>query len=118
MTLEEVLQQVESTEVSVTLNVASSYWPFIREARKLEAVHSLMTLLRTDASLAARVLDRIRLLCNKEVDPRYEHPDDTAIAIYLDALATIGSDVLGEAAQLVQDTHELWWAKRILLERK
>jgi hypothetical protein len=113
MTTHGALQEVETLEFSARLNLASNLRLFYLAASREAAVGVLAAGLRHDPDgMGSVLLTRILDLSRVTVDPRYRHPSDAALAVYLWLLGQ--SSPLGAvAAEVIAQTPQCWWASRV-----
>jgi hypothetical protein len=109
----ELITQVEGTAFAVHVGVASGFKQFGRLLRSQKAVDALAQAARSDADIARIVLGRLVRLSRLRIDPRYENPNDVAIAAYLVVLASASSQLYRIAVDEVLSSTNLWWAAQI-----
>ena len=93
--------------VSIRLGIISGYRHLTSVIATLEEAQALLKLEMND------LRNRAAVLLDKEIDMAYQHPDDTAITIYLWELNQRDRHA---ASQLVENRIEgknLFWAKKI-----
>jgi len=113
MSLRDLIQEVESHEFSGKLNMASDFRLFLRLANREESVRSLVGTMRSSGDHTEEILGRINDLTHLSIDPRYEHPYDAALAVYLWALYFAGSELSFSAANLVDGAPQCWYSKKL-----
>lgn len=107
-----LFEDIESHEFASRLNVASNLVTFLRDARNQVSVIAIFEELDEKEKLF-QVLTRLIDLSRKTVDPRYENPLDTALAVYLWLLSLKNSEVASLGAQFILKCSQCWWAERI-----
>jgi hypothetical protein len=60
-----------------------------------------------------KVAERLADLCEQPIDPQYENPGDTALAVYLWLLDTYDRDLARRCAEKVLAAPRCWWAWRV-----
>ena len=112
MTPSEIFSVIESHEFAARLNVASSLDAFLRAAKEENSVQQLFKELASTQHLSA-LLERVIRLSQVPVDPRYENPGDTALAIYV-WLASFRGTAYGRLlAQYSSTALQCWWSSKI-----
>ncbi len=113
MSWQQALSEIESTEFDVKLNVVSSMGAFFRAAAKESVVIDLYQSMRESGDAGEEVLGRIYDLSQLAVDPRYENPKDTPLAILL-WLTYFTEPAYGQiAANYVDRAPQCWYAKKL-----
>ena len=116
--LPELMDTIESVTFSVQANVASGTETFLHIVKSSPAFQELQKM-TSDLAVLNKVMQRIVMLCRKETDPKYEHPDDVAIATYLLVLYTLPRTVDLEMASLqvtityTRKDNRLFWARHV-----
>lgn len=104
--MKELFDKIEGL-ISLQLGIASGYKQLMHMIRSLDESQALLKLEMND------LRNRAAILLDKEINTAYQHPDDTAITIYLWALNQKDRHA---ASQLVENRIEgknLFWAKKI-----
>ena len=118
MTLREAISTVESHEFAARVGVASDWATLIAAIESERAVCDICG----DPSNARRVAERVLDITRVQVDPRYEHPLDMALAAYLIVLEKLDRDLAQLVAASMLRIPQLWWgsklARRILLDAR
>jgi hypothetical protein len=112
MNLKDAMAQIESDEFFAELAIASDVKLFLKFARQKAPVRSLLRELTSDAAQISVAL-RIRSLLDREYDPEFLRPWDTALAIYLWALNAVQSPIAKSLAADAASAPNLWWAKQV-----
>jgi len=115
MTLLKLFAALESMEFANEVSVASSKRMFVNAVSRTGQFADLCERSKS-AEVASHVLGRIAALCQLEVDYRYQHPQDVALAAYLLALSASGSSACPTACEVILGARQTWWAKRIAAE--
>jgi hypothetical protein len=110
--MEKLMLQIESYEFAALLNIASDFKVFWRAAYREEVTKELIQQLLDSPKNIWLVFKRTVDLSQQEIDPQYENPWDTALAVYLWALSMVNLEVAQTAAGFVINTENGWWAKK------
>ena len=108
--MEELFAQIESHRTAARVNVASGQVSFLQAADALEPVQKLGDLARVSVTNRAAIISRVGRLVAMRVDPRYQNPHDSALAIYLRVLHPVDKELAWIAASAVLDARNCWWA--------
>ena len=110
MTLDELMQAIETHQFAAELNVVSGTSAFYRALRNHHFFGELTSTLK-DRSSREALTARLLKLCNEQIDPQYENPFDTAMTIYLTALDDSDNPAaLAHIADSVSKAPNCWWA--------
>ncbi len=119
--MRELFSSIESHEFSAHVNVASDLKTFLQAATQQKPTKDLLELLDDPVNhlnLFNQIMDLVRV----RTDPRYQHPWDTPLAIYVWALSLKNLELANLAAESVNQLSQTWWAARIsrnlLLDRQ
>jgi hypothetical protein len=107
-----VIAEVESPRFAALLGVVSTLNRFTWAMMQQPAVKTLCSLLTTQADVQ-HVVARVSDLIQEANDPRYGHPHDLPIAIYLSVLDTCAPDAARRPSELALATRNLWWGKLV-----
>jgi hypothetical protein len=113
MNWEQAIEEVESIEFDAQVNVASSTRGFFKAAARHSAVAQLLSCLSESGESAEELLGRIYQFSQFAVDPRYRHPKDTALAIFLWVMVSDKPEYGQLAAQFVDFAPNCWHAKKM-----
>lgn len=116
MNWEQALSEIESLEFDVRLNVASSLPLFLKAARQEPAVIGLYHELVQNVEVRYTIFRRLSDLSNSSVDPKYENPKDTALAVLLCLLELTSPKFAQIAARFVTNANNCWYAKKVSSE--
>ena len=120
MTLTDAMARIESLEFDVLVNVASDFQTFLLAAQQEEAVWFLYRALKKQEN-CRRLLSRIMVIRDRDIDERYVNPGDTALTVYLWGIHLHDWELAKLAAVIVLEARQCWWARRlaqhILLEQ-
>jgi hypothetical protein len=111
----QLLEQAESIQFATELNVVSSERLFESALRQHPVVRGIFGHLVDEESreqLAVRLAD----LLSRDVDPRYQHPHDVALAVYLRLLDVCDPQLGALAATTAIRQPNLWWARSVAME--
>lgn len=115
MSVKEAIKEIESHIFAAKLNVASDIRTFFVAARRENAVGQLLLALAS-SEVREQVLMRSLELAGQAVDPRYENPRDTALAVYV-WLMSLKDWLLTEImAEAIGQAPQCWWARKISRE--
>lgn len=109
----ELTAQIQSPEFSAKINLASGRHLLIRILESDEVVLSLIAIIREAPEHALQILSRVEQLSRLHINPRYENPNDTAIATYCWALFQADPDLGRIAATFAASAAGVWWAREI-----
>jgi hypothetical protein len=112
VTLREALNNVESGAFAVRMNAASDLATFQRRSAREPAVLTLASCV-LDRRAALTVLHAALQLTGERGDFRFEHPHDTALAVYVLVLAGAHPELARVLAEHALSVPRLWWAQRI-----
>jgi hypothetical protein len=112
MTLDEAMKEIESHEFAARVNVASDLTTFLQAAQAEPSVNCLLEELDSPEMRPA-VLSKVYELTQRQVDPRYENPWDTALAVYVWAMSLRDLDLAKVAAKEVVQVPQCWWAAKL-----
>ena len=114
----EALDEIESVEFDVWLNVVSSFSLYMKGVRKQPAVTALYRAMQESEEALETVLDRVCQLSRREIDTRYANMNDTPLSVYLWLLslcrrtyATVGALCVAGAP----NCHYAWKVTRTIL---
>ena len=108
------INEIESLEVDVRLNVVSSFSRFLKAARREPAVLALHQKMQESGEVSEEVLGRIYELSTEETDPLYENPRDTSLAILLWLLFLKQMTHAKIAAHRVAGTPNCHYARKVV----
>ncbi|HXK11464.1 MAG TPA: hypothetical protein VMT70_17600 [Vicinamibacteria bacterium] len=102
---------IESTTFDAAAGVASDLDTMIETA----AGAPVSELLRAAGGATGQLslMHRILELADRDFDPRYQNPADTAITVYLWALSTVRPSLAEAVATTVLGLRNGWWAPRM-----
>lgn len=110
-----LLEQTESIQFATELNVVSSERLFESALRQHPVVSDICGHL-TDEESREQLAVRLADLLYRDVDPRYEHPHDVAVAVYLRLLDVCDPQLGALAATTAVKQPNLWWARSVAME--
>jgi hypothetical protein len=82
--------------------------------RSLESdidIKSLVDLVNEKPEIASQILDCVGELCRISINPRYENPNDVAIAAYCWVLFQFSPNIGKMAAAIACTAKVTWWAR-------
>ena len=113
MNWQEALEQIQSVEFDINLNVASSTDAFYEAVAGQPAVLDAYRLMRSSGDHVEDVLGKLRDLTWAETDPRYENPNDSSLAALLWLTNFAASDYATIAATWVDQAPRCWHSKKL-----
>ena len=113
MNWQEALEEICSVEFDVRLNVVSGTNSYFRAAAQHPAVQEAYRKMFESGDVREEVLGLIYDLAGEPVDPQFENPNDTALAILLWLTNFTAPDVVESAATRVDQTPHCWYAKKL-----
>jgi hypothetical protein len=112
MTLEEVMNRIESPSFSAVANLASGLKTFLRIVADQPEVQALAEQIKS-AGVPITVFGRILDLATSPVEEGCEHPADAALAVYLWLLAGQDQQYAEIAAGTILVGDHYWWARKV-----
>ncbi len=106
------MEIIESQEFRFIANQAAGLRAFKRIVEEQEVFPALIQF-ASDKSGGLALLKRILELTSRNVDESYEHPDDTALAVYLLGLDAAASEYAQMASYLALSVSRIWWSRKI-----
>ena len=113
MNWQEALEEIRSVEFDVSLNVVSGTNSYFRAAAQHPAVQEAYRQMFESGDVREEALGLIYDLAGEPVDPQFENPNDTALAILLWLTNFSAPDVVESAASRVDKTPHCWYAKKL-----
>ena len=113
MNWQEVLNGILSSEFDATLNVVSSTNGFFRAVGEHPTVREAYRQMLESGELREDAIGHIFDLASKEIDPRFENPHDTALAVLLWLTTFAANDNVQVAAVYVDQAPQCWYAKKL-----
>ena len=115
MSPDQIFRKIESPEFALTLGLSGSRTRAMQTLVRLPEVEDLLKVLGEDVEATRMVANRAATLVETEIDLRYTHPADAAIAVYLRALDILNSDLaLVLASTMARLRTNLWWSLPII----
>ncbi len=112
MTQAEAMREIEGHAFAARVNVGSDLRTFLRAAQEEPAVKFLFAELSREEA-ANTLVQRVSELSGEPVDPRYENPWDSALAIYLWMLSLKAPHLARIAAEATAQAAQCWWARTL-----
>jgi hypothetical protein len=109
---QQLLTRIESPTISAMVNVVSGFKQFVRAIAALPETKQLVKQVRSEDDVR-RLIQRIIELSAATHDENYEHPNDTALAIYLWVLNVTQPAAARAVTPVVRECHGCWWAPRL-----
>ena len=113
MNWQEALSEIQSHEFAANLNAVSSMGAFFRASSREPAVVALYGRMLESEEVREEALGRIHDLSRLQVDPRYENPNDTPLAILLWLTYFAAPAYSGVAATMINRAPQCWYAKKL-----
>ena len=110
--LEDLLRTLESHEFAARVNLGSNLSTVRRIIRSDATTKALRKACEEDDKTLEQLLENVRRLTARSVDPRYESPWDAALTAHLILLSDLDSASAHLAAAMVQRAPRTWWAHR------
>ncbi len=85
----DAIDEIESIDFDVRLNVVSSFSLFMRSVREEPAVAAMSQAMQSSEKALETVLEHVCELSRREIDTQYENPGDTALAVCLWLLSLV-----------------------------
>ena len=115
MTWQEALAQIESPEFDASVNVVSGMKAFLRAVDKEPSVKEARRLLMESGD-KEEALGRIFDLATTDIDPRYENPHDTPLAVLLWLTYYTAPEFANVAAHYTASAPNCWYANKLATE--
>ena len=113
MELEAIFSEIESVRFAAFANVASGFKIFRMILEDSNDLSRLVQALKEQPDHVSDVVARIDSLASDRGDPVYRHPHDTTQAAYLWTVAQIDVSQANQAADRLNESEGLFWAKRM-----
>ena len=113
MNWQEALEEIQSVEFDVNLNVVSGTNAFFRAVAREPIVLGIYQEMRESGELREEILGRVYDLAAQEIDLRYENPNDTPLAVYLWLTYFGAPDFAAMTAVRVDQTPQCWYARKL-----
>ena len=109
----DALEEIKSVAFDVSLNVVSSTNGYFRAVSQHPAVQEVYSQMSNTGELREETIGLIYDLANEEVDPQFENPNDTPLAVllWLTNFAAPGNAQI--AATYVDQAPHCWYAKKL-----
>jgi len=111
--LNRIIFKLKSDEFSVKVNLASGFSTALALIYADSGVREAVKLCRKNIQLVGSLLDHIREICLRSVDPRYESPWDSMLAALLVVVEEADPSSIEYAASLVHRAPQIWWARKL-----
>ena len=113
MNWEETLACIESPRFDAELNFASGTRSFFSGVAEEPVVRGALRLMHESGGVLEAALDRIHDLATAEIDPIYQNPNDTALAVLLWLTYFTDQEWARVAANYVERAPRCWYANRM-----
>ena len=111
MTPREAMALIESNDFIAQVGIASDLRTLHNSLRQHPAFQYLSQHLGSPA-VRKTLFARISQLSTLRIDPRFEHPADTPLTIYLSILIQSDPPLAALAAEIVSQAPQCWWAAK------
>ena len=113
MSLESIFEELEGKQFAAEMRVIAGFKVLLGALEDDYLVQQLISLLSESDSAREYTISRISKLLSENDEPDYLHPFDGAIAGYLFALNAVDPKQAHQVSQVVLDTPQLWWSRRL-----
>ena len=113
MDWEESLARIESPELDAELNVVSGTAAFFRAVGNEPAVQQSLRYMSLSGERQEEILNRIADLAMVDIDPRYENPNDTPLAVLLWLTCFASPKFAHIGARYVEKAPQCWYASKL-----
>ena len=113
MNWEEALEHISSPEFDAELNVVSGTAAFFRAVGRQPAVQDSLGFMSLSGERQEEVLNRIADLATLEIDPNYENPNDTSLAVLLWLTCFSSPRCVQIGARYVEQAPQCWYARKL-----
>ena len=113
MNWQEALEEIRSIEFDVSLNVVSGTNNYFRAAAQHPAVQDAYRQMIGSGELGEEAINLIYDLANEEVDPQFENPHDTPLAVLLWLVNFAAPGNVELAATYVDQAPYCWYSKKL-----
>ncbi len=113
MSLDKVLEEIESLDFTTRLSILSGFSTVLLTLKNDQTIAQLISKLATSEENRQKVFQRILELLPQNPQPEYAHPLDENLTGYLFALNEVDAHLAQESAEKVFETPNLFWARRL-----
>ena len=113
MNWQDALAHVESIEFDAEVNMVSSARAFFHAVAAEPVMQDLYRQARDSAEVREEILGRIYDLSAREIDLKYENPNDTPLAALLWLTCYAAPDFLPTAARITAQAPQCWYARKL-----
>ena len=113
MKWQDALAHVESIEFDAEVNMVSSARAFFHAVAAEPVMRDLYRQARESAEVREEILGRIYDLSAREIDLKYENPNDTPLAALLWLTCYAAPDFLPTAARITAQAPQCWYARKL-----
>ena len=107
----EAIEEIHSVPFSVNLSMVSGTNAYFRAVSKHPVVKEAYRQITESGELREDAIGRIYALACQEVDPQFENPNDTPLAVLLWLTTFAAPDIAQVAATYVDHAPQCWYAK-------
>ena len=107
------LDTIESQDLDIRLNVVSDFGAFFKAVSREPAARLLVSAMLASGDVREEVLGHLNDLAHLDVDPRYQHPYDTAMAILVWATYYTAPHQAYRAASAIERTARTWYSRKL-----
>jgi hypothetical protein len=113
MSVDDCFREIEDPAFAADVNAASTFTVFLDIMSLVPSFGHLLAAAQSDSNVVARILERIRSLCELRVDFEYENPYDAALSAYAWAVHKVSPDASRIAAELITSATNTWWCTKV-----
>lgn len=113
MSWQEVIEEIQSVEFDVSLNMASGTNNYFRGVSEHPVVNTALDQMSKSGDLREEAMGLIYDMANEEVDPEFENPNDTPLAVLLWLTNFSAPGNAQVAATYVDQAPYCWYAKKL-----
>ena len=113
MNLQEAFGEIESPHFAANLSVVSDARNFFHGVAGDPVMRDLYRQARESAEVREEILGRIYDLSAREIDLKYENPNDTPLAALLWLTCYAAPDFLPTAARITAQAPQCWYARKL-----
>ena len=113
MNWQEALAHSESPRLDAELNFASGTSAFFQGISKEPGIQEALRMVGESGDVREAALSRIHDLAMAEIDPKYQNPNDTALAVLLWLTYFTDAEWARVAADYVERAPRCWYANRL-----
>ena len=113
MSLQHLFEKIEGIEFATNIDILSGFKIFLKALNADNTLLALVEELEKHPQQKQDVFQRIQFLLGVNEQAEYMHPYDAALAGYLYALSRVDIPLTHKAIEIILQTPQLWWARRL-----